>query len=67
MTAHPSEGHPGVPGWAPGSDRAQRDGRVQPMAQAEPLRAKVAGAAALPVWVAWKPMLVEAPGAIVPL
>jgi hypothetical protein len=35
--------------------------------QAVPLRAKDAGLAVLPVWVAWKPMLVDAPGASEPL
>src|SRR3954467_15429208 len=30
---------------------------------AEPLRVNAAGAAALPVWLAWKPMLTEAFGA----
>ena len=38
-----------------------------PALQVLPLRAKEAGAAAFPVWVAWNPMVVEAPGARVPL
>jgi hypothetical protein len=39
----------------------------QPALQAAPLRVKEDGAAALPVWLAWKPMEVEAPGARAPL
>ena len=35
--------------------------------QAAPLRRKPVGAAALPVWLAWKPMVAEAPGARTPL
>ena len=37
------------------------------MAQAVPLSVNVAGFAVLPVWAAWKPMLVDAPGAKTPL
>jgi hypothetical protein len=40
---------------------------VQPTVQALPLRVNALGAAALPVWVAWNPMLVDAPGARAPL
>lgn len=35
--------------------------------QAVPLRVKAAGLAVLPVWVAWKPMVVDAPAAREPL
>jgi hypothetical protein len=35
--------------------------------QGFPLRVKVLGVAVLPVWVAWKPMVVEEPGANVAL
>ena len=39
----------------------------QATVQLEPLRLKEVAAAALPVWVAWKPMLTDALGAIAPL
>jgi len=39
----------------------------QATVQLEPLRLNEVGAAALPVWVAWKPMLTDALGAIDPL
>ena len=35
--------------------------------QAAPLRVNVLGAAVLPVWVAWNPMVTAAPGAMVAL
>ena len=37
------------------------------MVPAAPVSVNAAGLAVLPVWVAWKPMLTDAPGAIVPL
>ena len=39
----------------------------QAVEQEAPLRVNAAGAAALPVWLAWKPMLTEALGAMAPL
>ncbi len=39
----------------------------QTTVQGTPLRVKAVGSAVLPVWVAWKPMSMVAPGAIVPL
>jgi hypothetical protein len=37
----------------------------QAMAQAAPLRVKEDGSAVSPVWLAWNPMLIDAPGAMV--
>ena len=39
----------------------------QPVVQALPLKVNAVGVPLLPVCVAWKPMVVEAPGAIVAL
>jgi hypothetical protein len=46
---------------APGTSTTAQPAELT--AQAVPLRVNVVGAAALPVWFAWNPMLVEAPGA----
>jgi hypothetical protein len=37
---------------------------VQARVQAAPLRVNEVGAAVSPVWLAWKPMVVDVPGAI---
>ncbi len=52
--------------WEAPRGRRRMSGR-QPALQLTPLRANEAGAAALPVWVAWNPIWVVPPGASVPL
>ena len=53
----------------PGGEAPRPEGGAwgQPMVQVLPLRVKLVGLGLLPVWVPLKPMLVEAPGAMVPL
>lgn len=41
--------------------------RCQAPAQTDPFSAKEAGGAVLPVWLAWRPIWTEPPGASVPL
>jgi len=52
------------PGPSPGGGEV---GRRQAMVQVAPLTVNAVGAAVLPVWVAWNPMVVEPPGARAPL
>jgi len=47
--------------------RRVRSGVAAGQLQVVPFRVNDDGAAVLPVWLAWKPMLVDAPGASVPL